>query len=54
MEQPLVSMSVGCEAVFLIGGLDRESPPTALLLRSGDVLIMSGAPDNAKDEQPQA
>ncbi|TRM57550.1 hypothetical protein BD626DRAFT_411772 [Schizophyllum amplum] len=39
---PLVSISLGNAAVFLIGGTTRESPPTALLLRSGDVVIMSG------------
>ncbi len=41
-EQPLVSASVGCDAVFLIGGATRDVPPTALLLRSGDVVVMSG------------
>ncbi|CDO74885.1 hypothetical protein BN946_scf185004.g35 [Trametes cinnabarina] len=39
---PLVSISLGCAAVFLIGGLTREDPPTPILLRSGDVVIMSG------------
>ncbi|KAM5542586.1 hypothetical protein V8D89_003547 [Ganoderma adspersum] len=39
---PLVSISLGCAAVFLIGGLTRDDPPTPILLRSGDVVIMSG------------
>ncbi|KAI0328128.1 hypothetical protein GY45DRAFT_1255714 [Cubamyces sp. BRFM 1775] len=39
---PLVSMSLGCAAVFLIGGLTRDDPPTPILLRSGDVVVMSG------------
>ncbi|CAA7271752.1 unnamed protein product [Cyclocybe aegerita] len=39
---PLVSMSLGNAAVFLIGGLTRDSEPTPILLRSGDVVIMSG------------
>ena len=43
LEQPLVSVSVGCDAVFLIGGAHRDMPPTALLLRSGDVVVMAGA-----------
>ena len=42
LEQPLVSLSVGCDAIFLIGGAHRDVPPTALLLRSGDVLVMAG------------
>ncbi|KAH9857657.1 hypothetical protein C2E23DRAFT_805233 [Lenzites betulinus] len=39
---PLVSVSLGCAAIFLIGGLTRDDPPTAILLRSGDVVVMSG------------
>ncbi|KAI0668529.1 hypothetical protein C8Q78DRAFT_1047664 [Trametes maxima] len=39
---PLVSISLGCAAVFLIGGLTRDDPPTPILLRSGDVVVMSG------------
>ncbi|KAJ7156058.1 hypothetical protein C8R43DRAFT_999063 [Mycena crocata] len=39
---PLVSISLGNAAVFLIGGLDRDTEPVSILLRSGDVVIMSG------------
>ncbi|KAI0781307.1 hypothetical protein BD413DRAFT_608470 [Trametes elegans] len=39
---PLVSISLGCAAVFLIGGLTRDDPPMPILLRSGDVVVMSG------------
>ncbi|KAJ7098004.1 hypothetical protein B0H15DRAFT_823718 [Mycena belliarum] len=39
---PLVSISLGAAAVFLIGGLTRETKPVAILLRSGDAVIMSG------------
>ncbi|KAI0637376.1 hypothetical protein C8Q77DRAFT_1097243 [Trametes polyzona] len=39
---PLVSISLGCAAIFLIGGLTRDEPPSAILLRSGDVVVMSG------------
>ncbi|KDQ59558.1 hypothetical protein JAAARDRAFT_33136 [Jaapia argillacea MUCL 33604] len=39
---PLVSISLGSAAVFLIGGLTRSTPPIPILLRSGDVVIMSG------------
>lgn len=41
MERPIVSISLGCPAIFLIGGRTRSARPTAILLRSGDVLIMS-------------
>ncbi|KAL5637017.1 hypothetical protein ACGC1H_000856 [Rhizoctonia solani] len=39
---PLVSISLGNAAVFLIGGLTRDVEPVPILLRSGDVVIMSG------------
>ncbi|KAF9480110.1 hypothetical protein BDN70DRAFT_877998 [Pholiota conissans] len=39
---PLVSISLGNAAVFLIGGSTRDSEPVSILLRSGDVVIMSG------------
>ncbi|OAX39202.1 hypothetical protein K503DRAFT_769734 [Rhizopogon vinicolor AM-OR11-026] len=39
---PLVSISLGNAAIFLIGGLSRDVEPTAILLRSGDAVIMSG------------
>ncbi|KAL7743016.1 hypothetical protein ACLKA6_011375 [Drosophila palustris] len=38
---PLFSFSFGQAAIFLIGGKSLEEQPTALYLRSGDVLIMS-------------
>ncbi|KAJ2916008.1 hypothetical protein MD484_g4360, partial [Candolleomyces efflorescens] len=40
---PLVSISLGNAAVFLIGGKTRETDPVPILLRSGDVVIMSGS-----------
>ncbi|KAJ4488135.1 hypothetical protein J3R30DRAFT_3279865 [Lentinula aciculospora] len=39
---PLVSISLGNAAVFLMGGLTRDTEPIPILLRSGDVVIMSG------------
>lgn len=42
MEVPLVSLSLGASCIFLIGGAGRDDPVTALHLRSGDVVIMSG------------
>ncbi|BEI80096.1 hypothetical protein CcaverHIS002_0106250 [Cutaneotrichosporon cavernicola] len=40
--RPLVSISLGHAALFLLGSGDRADPPRPLILRSGDVLIMSG------------
>lgn len=34
--------SLGNAAIFLIGGLTRDTEPIAILLRSGDIVIMSG------------
>jgi alkylated DNA repair protein alkB family protein 1 len=39
---PLVSISLGNAAIFLIGGPTREVEPVPILLRSGDVVILSG------------
>ncbi|KAF8326366.1 uncharacterized protein EI90DRAFT_2975875 [Cantharellus anzutake] len=39
---PLVSISLGNAAIFLIGGLTRDVEPIPILLRSGDAIIMSG------------
>ncbi|KAF9792254.1 hypothetical protein BJ322DRAFT_1132594 [Thelephora terrestris] len=39
---PLVSISIGSAAIFLLGGTTRDREPTPILLRSGDVMIMSG------------
>ena len=41
-EPPVVSISIGPDCVFLVGGLTREETPTALLLRTGDVVVMGG------------
>jgi len=42
---PLISASFGQSAIFLLGGLSRESEPIAMYVRSGDVVIMH---DNAR------
>lgn len=41
-EAPLISMSLGSSAIFLIGNENRMSKPSALYLKSGDIVIMSG------------
>jgi DNA alkylation damage repair protein AlkB len=39
---PIVSVSLGDAARFVVGGLSRRDPPQPLILRSGDVLVMGG------------
>jgi alkylated DNA repair protein (DNA oxidative demethylase) len=39
---PIVSVSLGDAARFVIGGLSRRDPTSPLVLRSGDVLVMGG------------
>ncbi|KAL2332657.1 hypothetical protein Fmac_013870 [Flemingia macrophylla] len=40
--KPIVSLSLGCKAIFLLGGKSREDTPHAMFLRSGDVVLMAG------------
>jgi len=42
MSKPIISVSFGNTIVFMIGGRTRSTPPVALFVRSGDVVIMSG------------
>lgn len=42
MQAPLLSMSLGLAAVFVLGGVSRESSVIGIRVRSGDVSIMSG------------
>jgi alkylated DNA repair protein (DNA oxidative demethylase) len=39
---PIVSLSFGDAARFVIGGLNRKAPMQPLILRSGDALVMGG------------
>ena len=39
---PVLSVSLGDEAVFHVGGLKRGDPKTRLTLRSGDIVILGG------------
>lgn len=39
---PIVSVSLGDAARFVIGGLSRKDPLNPVMLRSGDVLVMGG------------
>ncbi|GAB2297650.1 hypothetical protein Dimus_031739, partial [Dionaea muscipula] len=40
--KPIVSISLGCKAIFLLGGKSREDEPLAMFLRSGDIVLMAG------------
>lgn len=40
---PVVSISLGDDAVFHVGGLKRADPKVKVMLRSGDVLVLGGA-----------
>jgi DNA alkylation damage repair protein AlkB len=39
---PIVSVSLGDAARFVVGGLSRRDPTSPVVLRSGDVLVMGG------------
>jgi len=39
---PIVSVSLGDAARFVVGGLSRKDPVNPMILRSGDVLVMGG------------
>jgi len=43
MAAPVLSVSLGDDAVFHVGGLRRADPKERLLLRSGDVVVLGGA-----------
>ena len=43
MTAPVVSISLGDDAVFHVGGLTRDAPKTRLVLGSGDVVVLGGA-----------
>ena len=42
-KQPIVSVSLGCNATFQFGGLARSDKPIKILLNHGDVLVFGGA-----------
>src|SRR5262249_43960257 len=39
---PIVSVSIGDAARFVVGGLTRKEPVNPMILRSGDVVVMGG------------
>lgn len=42
LTQPVVSVSLGDEALFRVGGTDRGGPTESTWLRSGDVMMLEG------------
>lgn len=42
-KQPIVSISLGLECVFQLGGFQRTDPPKRILLEHGDVVVWGGA-----------
>jgi alkylated DNA repair protein alkB family protein 1 len=42
MEKPIVSASFGNTVIFLIGGRTRDVEPSAMYIRSGDIVFMAG------------
>lgn len=47
MRWPVVSISLGDDGLFRIGGVDRGGKTEAVWLSSGDVVVMGGAARNA-------
>ena len=43
LAQPIVTVSLGDAADFIVGGFARTGPTTALRVESGDAVIMGGA-----------
>ena len=42
MDAPVLSVSLGDEALFRIGGLSRRDPTRSFRVRSGDVVVLAG------------
>lgn len=42
LEAPVLSISLGDEAIFRVGGPTRKEPTSSIILASGDVLLLGG------------
>ncbi|KAK9906670.1 hypothetical protein WJX75_005879 [Coccomyxa subellipsoidea] len=40
---PIVALSLGCDAIFLLGGETRDEEPVAMRIRGGDAVVMEGS-----------
>ncbi len=47
MEAPLISISFGQPAIFLIGDSTKDTRPYAILIKSGDIVVMTKNSRNA-------
>ncbi|KAK9805817.1 hypothetical protein WJX73_003125 [Symbiochloris irregularis] len=43
LTQPLISISLGCSAIFLLGGHTKDVDPVPIILRSGDAIVLMGS-----------
>lgn len=53
LDKPLMSLSLGCTAIFLMGSDKREDKPYAFYLRSGDVVAFTGPSRTAYHAVPR-
>lgn len=42
LERPIITISLGSPAIFVVGGLQKDDPRENLLVNSGDVLVFGG------------
>jgi alkylated DNA repair protein alkB family protein 1 len=42
MDKPIISISFGSDAIFLLGGESKKIEPVPMILHSGDLMIMGG------------
>ena len=42
LKAPIISISIGDDCEFAIGGLRRSDPTQSIILRSGDILVLHG------------
>ncbi|BDA46478.1 probable nucleic acid dioxygenase ALKBH1 at C-terminar half [Coccomyxa sp. Obi] len=42
MRAPIVALSLGCDAIFLLGRETRDEDPVAMRIRGGDAVVMAG------------
>lgn len=42
MSSPLVSISLGKDCIFVVGGQTRDVKPSGIILRSGDIVLLTG------------
>eukprot|EP00758_Cryptobia_borreli_P011452 Tbor_TRINITY_DN5657_c6_g1::TRINITY_DN5657_c6_g1_i1::g.9457::m.9457/K10765/ALKBH1; alkylated DNA repair protein alkB homolog 1 len=42
LHRPLVSISLGCSCIFLMGDNNRNNKPFAFIIRSGDMVVFTG------------